>query len=161
MFNINNIKAGYLLEMDDGKYYTVNYNNRNILGIGNKNDSLKETYCDLMNFDNNLYCDWRKIKINKIYGRTFNGYLESVSPEGRKLLWNREKYKIGDIFIINEIMVQHTVGNYIKKINYNNVEATITNIYDCGKYNLYHLHFDNNGIIVKKEYLKKLQNKMS
>jgi hypothetical protein len=157
MYNIDDIKAGYLLEMDDGKYYTVNYNNRDILAIGNKNDSLKETYCDLMNFDDNLYCEWRKIKINKIYGRTFNGYLDFASPEDRKLLWDREEYEIGDIFIINKIKVQHIIGDYIKEINYNNVKAVITNIYDYNGFKLYHLNFDNNIIIVNRGYMEKLQ----
>lgn len=153
MFKIDDIKAGYLLEMDNGKYYIVNYNERNLLGIGGEN-----TYCDLMNFDDNLYCDWRKIKINKIYGRTFNGHLDLVDPKDRKLLWNRiEEYKVGDKFIIDKILVMQTNGNCIKQTNYKNVEATITNIYNYEDFILYDLYFDNNKITIHQSYLDKLQ----
>lgn len=146
MFTIDDIKAGYLLEMDNGKYYIVNYNNRNYLGIGSK-----DCYCDLMNFDDNLYCEWRNIKINKIYGRTYNGFLDLASPEERNLLWAREeKYKIGDNFIITEISVTETRANSscLKETNYKNVEATITHIYEHKGIKVYNLNFDGNTMMV-------------
>lgn len=167
MFTIDDIKAGYLLEMDNGKYYTVNYNNRNYLGIGNGINNKNylpenETYCDLMNFDDNLYCDWRKIKINKIYGRISNGFLDLNSPKGRDLLWDRfkdtEEYKVGDKFIINKITVQEiNRNNYIKKIDYENIEARIVNIYNNQNDKLYVLYFDNNTIFVNKNYFINLK----
>jgi len=159
MFTTDDIKAGYLLEINDGRCYIVNYNERNILGIGRKIDSSdNEGYCDLMNFDTNLCNNWRKIKINKIYGRTFNGNLDYASPEGRKLLWSREDYKVGDKFIIDRISVTHVNKNgYRKDIDYKNVESTITNICNYNGINKYSLCFDGNLIFVEKEYFDKLQ----
>jgi len=159
MFTTDDIKAGYVLEMDNGRYYIVNYNNRNILGIANKDDSLEnEGFCDLMNFDKDLYCKWRKIKINKVYDRTFNGCLDDASSRNRKLLWCREDYKVGDKFIINRISVTHVNTNgYRKDIDYKNVESIITNICNYNDTNKYSLCFDDNLIFVEKEYFDKLQ----
>lgn len=152
MYKIDDIKAGYLLEMDNGEYYTVNYNNRNILGIGNKNNSLREIYCDLMNFDDNLYCDWRKIKINKIYGRTFNGYLDFASPKDRKLLWDRKEYK-------KEIYMKETE---LQKMA-NNINSELNNImgqfYNLGQVSIISsiLHCINNENFESKDVKKYLK----
>lgn len=85
MFKREDIKAGYMLECDNGMIGIVNYNNRDMLGVC----FWDNIYLDMMNFDDNLYSKWRDIKINKIYGRTANGFLHKYSKENRELLWNR------------------------------------------------------------------------
>lgn len=149
MFNKNDIKAGYVVKLSNGEYCTVNVNNRNQNGIR----SIHGLYCDIMNFDENLYCEWRDLYIDEIYGRTANGFLNNDSPKERKLLWSRDAYRVGDKFVIPHISVQSNVGDCIKKTEYENVEGTITETENVYGNAMYILSFDNHTIIVGKEYL--------
>jgi len=157
-FEEDDIKAGYLLELDDGRLCLVNYNNRDLLGACTKDGM----FLDICNFDENLYSDWRKVKVNKIYGRTFNGTINTYSTSDRNLLWERNEYEIGDRFIIDHIGVNENIDNCIKHTEYQNVKAAITHIYNYSideinekDVTIYHLCFDGHSIMVKKDYLDK------
>jgi len=75
----------------------------------------------------------------------------------------KDKYSVGDKFIIGSISVVKSESTYIKETNYTNVEATISSIYNTntfytdGKEKYYTLCFDENSIIVKECYLDKLK----
>lgn len=149
MFRKDDIKAGYLVKLSNGKYCIVNVNERNQNGICVD----LNMYCDIFNFDENLYCDWRNVYIDEIYGRVANGFLNDNSPQKRKLLWARDTYRVGDKFVISNISVQSNTGDYVKKTEYKSVKGTITETETVYGNAMYILSFDNHTIIVGKEYL--------
>ena len=83
MFRVEDIKAGYLLEMEDGDLCTVQYGKEDKLGISSEKNWW---YVDC--FDENL--TFKDSEIMKIYGRTDNFGLCRRETTGRKLLWKRK-----------------------------------------------------------------------
>jgi hypothetical protein len=71
----------------------------------------------------------------------------------------KEKYTIGEKFIIPSIAVMINKQNYGKETIYTNVEAAIINSCNLNKTTQYMLSFDGNTIVVNEEYLNKLKSK--
>jgi hypothetical protein len=73
----------------------------------------------------------------------------------------KDKYSVGDKFIIKGIKVTKSELSCLKETNYINVEATISNLYnsieECKSIKYYTLSFDGNSIIVQEDYLNKLK----
>ena len=87
MFKLSDIKAGYLLVVEDGgKHY-------NMTVVPNKNDALgcccpaESQWFPLGCFNENL--EYLGARIMSVYGRTFNAGLLSNQTSGRTLLWKR------------------------------------------------------------------------
>ena len=87
MFKLSDIKAGYLLVVEDGnKRY-------NMTVVPNENDALgcccleEGQWFPLGCFDKNL--KYFGVEVMSVYGRTFNAGLLSNQTSGRKLLWTR------------------------------------------------------------------------
>ena len=89
MFKVEDIKAGYLLEMEDGDLCTVQYNDRDELAISSE---MHWFHLDL--FGKNL--TYASNKIMKIYGRTNNLGLCRREIVDRKLLWERKEMTISE-----------------------------------------------------------------
>ena len=69
----------------------------------------------------------------------------------------KEKYSVGDKFIIPNITVMAHEQNYGKEIIYTNVEATVINSCRIDKATKYMISFDGNTMAVNEEYLDKLK----
>lgn len=69
----------------------------------------------------------------------------------------KDDYKLGDKFLIPYTVVLESIPNnrYTKRIEYHNVEATITDI--CWRNEYFVLSFDGNTKIVPKDYLDGLK----
>ena len=79
MFKLEDIKAGYLLEVElNGKELfnmTVQYNKSGMLGLYGESEN-RNHYFPLGEFDTHLECRFfNYFKITEIYGRTSNGLL--------------------------------------------------------------------------------------
>lgn len=90
-FPVDEIKAGYLLEVKDdrGVYnMTVVPNSRGTLGCVSRSDTDNYNWWSVDQFTKNLtYAD---AKILRVYGPTFDSDLLLCSTKGRELLWERK-----------------------------------------------------------------------
>lgn len=90
-FPVNEIKDGYLLEIEeDGRtYYAITAHNEDGK-LGWCSEGSKD-YCYVHRFTETLvHRSNDHLKIRKIYGRTVNRFLFNFSPEHRELLWERK-----------------------------------------------------------------------
>ena len=68
-----------------------------------------------------------------------------------------KKYVAGDKFILPSMGVVEKCGTYIKKTTYENVEATIVEVFEIEGSQRYILSFDKNTVVVTEDSLNELQ----
>lgn len=95
MFKLEDIKAGYVLEVKryDEVFHAMVMQTERGLGMCTLN---KEHFWDMKEFDKNLVYSRTasKPQINKIYGFSpTNMYALDIKPRNRKLLWDRATYE--------------------------------------------------------------------
>jgi hypothetical protein len=69
----------------------------------------------------------------------------------------KERFEIGDKFIIPNINVEIGNSSYRKETNYTNVRAELTSISNIDGQRLYILTFDNNSIVTTEDSLSELK----
>lgn len=88
MFKKEDIKAGYLLEFQNGKLAIVTYNDRDELCYSSENKwgNIEDLTGELKQFEDGP-------RVVAIYGRTYNACAYALKKQGRMLLWKCEEPK--------------------------------------------------------------------